>query len=632
MKKINLLFILLVLVISGIGIAQGQTIQDNIGASGFVSNNYFFGGGVQTYPAGNFQQFKAVNIELISGAKTLIHFDFDAEHHATFDGGAANYGQTPLNVTDTVTGQLIAQGTIGYQRLFDNAFPFPNELAGYQYMSFNFWNNTGLSGTRLLTLSYNTSAMGNMLYNFPANNETAFNAPSGYIKSSCYNGGSDYGTNSGFWTLNKDSEFRNSYSVTKPAGLGIEGYVFKHEIDGSIIYNSRAYIVNATDHTGLTSEAEINSGFFYFNVIASNIIIAIKDPDNNWWNTSALFPENQSTVIPGIFNVTFQVRNREGSLIPDAHVSFAPSTGPVLTGRTNSSGMITFNAVPGSAAAIVDVTTISYPEYIETFTVNQDLIKQITLAPVTVRLNLDVKDSSLGFYLDGVDIGIKNTTSGIWRNSTGHSGAIFFDSTGTNYEYPLSINQNVILAASKAGYFPQSKNVTITSDGQLITIGLVQINGTAPSSGNFTAIIGSTDSQTGNPISGASITVQELGRIGLTNSAGVATFRNLPVGSYQLQVQAPNYQSALSDISGTDQDTVMKNIRLDRNGCTRSDQNVLTCNGTAIGGGGVVNGTVQNPNERAAAGVSYFLDNIFNFAAVVLILIGLWFVKKIFFS
>ena len=196
------------------------------------------------------------------------------------------------------------------------------------------------------------------------------------------------------------------------------------------------------------------------------------------------------------------------------------------------------------------------------------------------------------------------------------------------------------MAASKAGYLSDWESVTIPSDEYTVTLQLVNINGSAPSSGNFTAVIAAASMTTGLEIPGASITINELGRMAGTNGAGVAMFYNVPVGSYSLLVSAPGYNSATSDITGTDQETVMKRVDLLPTGYHQNENGtIIDPNGNPYrpwdpnypGSPGYTGGN-NTSNEKAAAGITAFLDNIIGVGAFILILILGWFVKKIVFS
>jgi PKD repeat protein len=346
----------------------------------------------------------------------------------------------------------------------------------------------------------------------------------------------------------------------------------------------------------------------------------------------------EAPVAPGLWNVTIHVKDKNSVNLENASITLVTDE-IVLEGKTNSVGIYQFIAVPGTAAALISVRKTGYPEYVETFTITSDLTKEIILGGMGIKLYVDVKDSIYGTFIDNVDVGIKNTTSGIWRNKSGSGGYLYYDSTGANYEYPLKIGQTVVVAASKAGYRPDSKTVTIPNNFYTVTLNLVNINGSAPSSGNFTAVIAVADMETGLMINGASVAINELGWIRATNGAGTALFYNVPVGSYSSLVSADGYQSVTSDISGSDQETSMKRVDLLKNGYHQDDDgNIIGPGGTpVVPGGGTIPGaggntTAAAANDKAANAITIFLDNAVSIGSFVFILLMIWFVKKIFWS
>jgi hypothetical protein len=335
-------------------------------------------------------------------------------------------------------------------------------------------------------------------------------------------------------------------------------------------------------------------------------------------------------VIPGFYNVTFIVQDGSGSKLPYIPVNFNVNERS-YQGYTNPIGNITFLDVPGSSSALVRITAEGFKTYTESFSIYQDVVKTITLLPPSITVFLDVKDSTYGNYLEDVGVGIKNTTSGAWRNSTQPIGKLYFDTTGASFQYPLSLNETIVLAASKAGYLPASETLTIPSDQYKVTLKLININGTVPSSGNFTAVISTSSRATGEIIAGASVAIQELGRFGSTNGAGTITFRNLPVGGYTVLASATGYQSTTAEISGSDGDTFMKVIRLLPDGCSVSESGVTNCGGNQTYPGETIPGNLTG-NEKAANGISVFLDHIIEIGLLILIPLLVWFMKKIFFS
>lgn len=633
MKKITLITVLILLIlISGIGIASAETIAGNLSSpEGWTSANYGAGQSYDDMNAGDKIQW--VNIQNSEGAKSWVHFDL-AGQVSSYAAGAPNGWQEPFNWT--IGTHVLTTGTFGFQRLYNSAWPIPAEIAGYQYWMFDTWNITGLSGNVVIVNNmantYTWVDYKMQLNGYPTD------APSSY--GYWYRSGlGNVPVTTGNYTFNKEIAFKNSYNATKPSGIGITGHVIKHETGGTIIYNSRAYIVDGTfPYTPLTSQSVVTADDFFFNVQAGSIKICLLSSAGNWYNTSKLFGVTPPGNLTGTHNITFHVMTYQGVNIYNAKVVFAskPVVGKTIeevavSGYTNASGMITFTNQPAGAAAIVQVTATGYKDYVATFSFTSDMLKEIQMSPPSVDLYVNVRDSSTGHYMEDFQVGIQNTTSGTWRNSTQETGSLYFDSTGANYEYPLSLNETVILAASKAGYKPNWKSVTIPYDMYTTTLYLINLNATAPSSGNFTAVIAVSDRKTGTGIQGASVTIQGLGRAGTTTTAGAVTFRNVAAGTYTLSVSAPGYQSRISDLTGTDGDTVLKSIQLLPEGCSISESGTMICDGSIVVPG-MTPTTNQTANEKAAGGVNAFLDNIVSIGSLILIAIVFWFGKKIIFS
>jgi hypothetical protein len=431
------------------------------------------------------------------------------------------------------------------------------------------------------------------------------------------------------WTLNVSDSYGN-YPI-------VETLTANAETSGVNLYT---YFPNGTLYD--YKPTLLNTTIFSHNI--NPFIIKINQtatPLFNFEKTYTFFGGTLPGALTGTHNITFHVKDSAATNIYHAHISFSPTgdvmdySSPTLTGYTDAAGLLTFHNASAGAAASVVVTATGFPMYVEMFSFTSDMTKEISLSPLTVNLYVNIQDSYTGYYLSDTGVGIQNATSGTWRNSTQSTGTIYFDSTGANYEFPLSINQTVIVAASKAGYRPASQTVTIPYDKYTITLLLANLNATIPSSGNFTAIIAVHSVTTGREIPGASVNIQELGRMAASNQGGAATFRNLPVGTHTLSISAAGYQPAIDSITGTDQETAMKLINLIPSGCSRSETGTISCNGTVVipGGGSIGTGTAnQTPNEKAAGGVTAFLDNIIGIGMLVLLLILFWFVKKIFLS
>jgi len=156
-----------------------------------------------------------------------------------------------------------------------------------------------------------------------------------------------------------------------------------------------------------------------------------------------------------------------------------------------------------------------------------------------VVVNLDVKDAQTGALIQGSSVGIKNTTSGVWRNSTSATGLVYFDSSGSAYEYPLSINQSITLAAGATGYRNNSVTFNIPYHNYRAYLYLLK-SSVIPSAGKGTLIVNVISNKNGVSISGASV-VLDTGQIGSTNTAGAVTFLNVTAGNRTATVSTPTY-------------------------------------------------------------------------------------------
>jgi PKD repeat protein len=79
---------------------------------------------------------------------------------------------------------------------------------------------------------------------------------------------------------------------------------------------------------------------------------------------------------------------------------------------------------------------------------------QVVTPPTTgnITLNVAVRDAMTSNLIQNADVGIKNTTSNVWKNSTAATGLLAVTGTGTLGEYPLSVGENIGVAASATGY------------------------------------------------------------------------------------------------------------------------------------------------------------------------------------
>lgn len=657
MKKINiiLVLVLLIVMIAGTGIVSAENLNGTIGGSEWNTTNYYPTGAAPS--SGNrinyiiFTDFEKTSgfISLINWANINVFEFWTTKGGGTHELNATAGAQTSVtfrigNGTQNASfypvytdGPIIGTGTIGYQRLFNTAVPPVEQVNGYVYVYANTWNDTLVAeypGQRFVYLEYDYSKLFNISYQQIAATSTPTGTGS-FSKAPA--GGGNAG---GLYTQNKAATAYGYYNVDKPSGLGIQGTVNKtNGAAGVILYPSRVFISDIL-HNTISSESLQSINPITINVPNSQIYISLLTANDVWYNSSLLF-SGISPEFTGTHNITFHVTNQQGVNIYNAKVYFAPivQVGQVASdiaviGYTNASGMVTFTNQSASSQAWSAVQATGYDDAVQTFSFSSDMLKEIQMHSPSVDLAVDIRDSATGYYLENFQFGIKNTTSGTWRNSTQESGGLFVDSTGANYEYPLSINETVIIAASKPGYLSNWKSVTIPStltyNTYVATLYLINLNATAPSSGNFTAVVAVSNRKYGSVIQGASVAITALGRAGTSSTSGAVTFRNVPVGTYTMTASAAGYNPTSTEITGTDQETVLKSIALVPSGCSLTEGGAVIC-GNETSPIGSTTGN-QSANEKAAGGVTAFLDNIVGIGEMILLLVGFWFGKKIFFS
>lgn len=653
MKKLNviLVLVLLIIVISGTGIVSATEENGTLGTSAFNTTNYNLARTANDKNPVVWIQFK--DLEKTGGLKSLTQWSNTVKLTFLLDGNNSESSTNPNATIGAQTGvvfrmgngtyysgstipkmpdgETIGWGSIGYQRIFDSQ---GNELDNaYVYVMVDSWNESVISkypGERYVLLEYNRQS----LFNVTITGGTNTAQPSGY--GAFFGGSNAYGP----YTQNKDAAAYAYFNATKPSGLGITGTIYKtNGPDGTIPYLSQAFVSDIT-HTTITSQQYLTTDPLTFNVPNAQIYIGILSSTGVWYNSSLLFSGQGVGNLTGTHNITFHVMTLQGTAIYNAKVYFVPDLQvgqrPIdvaQTGYTNASGMVTFYNQSASMAAYVGVTATGYKEHDETFTFTSDMIKEIRLSPPSLTVYVNVRDSSTTYYLTDFSFGIRNVSSGTWRNSTQESGYLFFDSTGANYEYPISINESISIEASKPGYQSAAKTFIVTHDTFEVTLLLRNLNNTAPSAGNGTLIVAVSDKKTGSMIPGASVSLEENGQTGITNAAGAITFRSITARTYTIGVIASGYQAAGDAATVADGDTVMKSIQLLPDGCAIAEDGRMTCNGQIVIPGVNVTATInQTANERAAGVVDVILDNAVSFFWLVVILLGAWFAKKIFFS
>lgn len=183
-------------------------------------------------------------------------------------------------------------------------------------------------------------------------------------------------------------------------------------------------------------------------------------------------------------------------------------------------------------------------------------------------VNLDVKDAISGALIQDSTVGIRNTSSGVWRNTTAPTGLVYFSTTDPGYLYPLTLNQSITLAANKTGYGPASVTFNIPYNdyrARLFLMPLTVVNAT----GTGTVVANVIRNKDGLTASGISV-VMDTGQAGITNSAGTTTLYNVSSGTRYATVTDPDggYQSTKYAFNLTAGETKLIVIQLVRVGET----------------------------------------------------------------
>lgn len=153
-------------------------------------------------------------------------------------------------------------------------------------------------------------------------------------------------------------------------------------------------------------------------------------------------------------------------------------------------------------------------------------------------VNLDVKNAITGALIQDSTVSIRNTSTGVWRNTTAPTGLVYFSTTDPGYLYPLSFNQTITLAANKTGYAPASITFNIPYNNyraRLFLMPTTIVNAT----GAGTVVVNVVRNKDGLTASGMSV-VMDSGQIGTTNSAGAVTLYNVTAGSRLVKVTDPD--------------------------------------------------------------------------------------------
>ena len=459
-QKAILIIALLALVSMMIAPVCAETLTGTLGGSGINTSAYYIeasgtGGGSLTSIFVN-------DIEYSAGTTALIRWDCLPTNNAymvTYSGTKLSGNQTTF--IGNISAVTVATGWIGYSRVFDW---LGNPICGgYQWVQFNTYNITGYTGDQTITLTYGyLDGMG------PAPGGTARSSDPPRGRMAFYHAG-DYIDNIAI-------SFQNSYTATKPSGLGISGSIIKSV--GGVVYPSKGYVFNASNLSQiLSSDFTVNNYPFNFTTNVESIKLGVEDSLGNLFYSPILFtaagPTPTPTVTPtpaptipaGYVRNNLYVWDQNDAQISGADVDVRDVENGSWTNTTaDADGWITIDTLPYHTVNVYahyPTAGIYLPNEIlglETGYYGGHnwvlvLYPYVSTPSGFVTLYINTRNYDTKAVLTGVGIQLKNLVTGaITGESTGSTDSVSTVVTNaTNYQ----------ITGSKSGYI--SKTIIINS-------------------------------------------------------------------------------------------------------------------------------------------------------------------------
>jgi hypothetical protein len=450
------------------------------------------------------------NIENSYGTTAFIHYDNQAAYRIKYPAGMALNGKSiPIIIKLTnVNGIVLCSGTLGYQRLYNAG---GSEINGYQYIEFNTeqWNNNiiGLTGDKYLYLDYQDSTLGGVPYWSPGGTGDSDSLFEGGMNFGAYVRSRDRGTD-GIIQVNKLYTVTNSYTATKPSGLGITGFLNK-TVNG-VTYPSKGLIYNAITGALITSDNLVVNSSLPFNVVAESIIIGVKTSTGVFVNSTPLF--NPPVTPPSEYFITVSPAwipsggsqylygeiHKQGSanqnLTEIVSVSWswhkmglngAPNGDEIqYTETTNSDNLLTYSASTGiykgwskltdsysniktatlpnplslnpvGASGSILTTLIAYDNLGNSYKFNVSNLVGNSNGTIDNTMKVITQDAYTGGILSPSKISVFNGQKGTWQNITTAFG---------EYTFNIPVGIPVTIAANVSGYLPLVKTFTTTEN------------------------------------------------------------------------------------------------------------------------------------------------------------------------
>jgi len=315
MKKPILILTLLMLIALVAMPATAETLTGTIGGTATTSGTYVLadtGVGIAT----KIIYLNVNSIEYAQFTNSLVRFEYQKDTFAA----STPTGNTSRFIA-TVGAQKVAEGIIGYQRLFDGAGA---EGLGYTWITFDTnWSISGLTGDQVVTLTYQT------MDNWAPNGWQAVTYPAadGDIY---YSYGAARAITGSYIRQTSETSY-STYSFEKPSGIGIAGTVTKTN-------PSRVFVSNGTTpYSIITSDATITTAQLNATTTAQSIFVSMLTAGGIWYNTSSLFAVTAPA--PGLITTWFAaIDGQTSGSIHGSNIQIHDETGSGSSSWVNTTG------------------------------------------------------------------------------------------------------------------------------------------------------------------------------------------------------------------------------------------------------------------------------------------------------
>jgi PKD repeat protein len=255
------------------------------------------------------------------------------------------------------------------------------------------------------------------------------------------------------------------------------------------------------------------------------------------------------------------------------------SVGFTATNMTNTTGLI-WSFGDGNVTA-ANGTTINHVyqdpgiysvrlDYVNSSGVSGSVQKNnyvLASTPSGLIVNLDVKSAiSPNPLIQDATVSIRNTTTGVWRNTTAPTGLVYFSTTDPGYLYSLTQNQSITLCANKTGYSDACETFNIPYNNYKARLFMMP-NSVINATGTGTVVVNVISNKNKLTVSGMSV-VMDTGQIGVTSRAGAITLYNVTAGERLVKVTDPDgaYQPTEKTFTLAEGDTELIVVEVVREG------------------------------------------------------------------